>query len=93
MLTDSLLDAVPALLNHWMTPAPLSHRLINTATGHVLAPINLQSVLVMALALICILGLGWRLAAPMAASSRSEAPCSPYLRYGCWVALPISIKC
>lgn len=64
MLTDSLLDAVPALLNHWMTPAPLSHRLINTATGHVLAPINLQSVLVMALALICILGLGWRLAAP-----------------------------
>ena len=63
MLTDSLLDAVPALLNHWMTPAPLSHRLINTATGHVLAPLNLQSVLVMALALICIFGLGWRLAA------------------------------
>ena len=63
-LTDSLLDAVPALIHHWMTPAPLSHRIINTTTGHLAAPIALQRVLVTALMLMVALGLAWWWLAP-----------------------------
>ena len=63
ILTDSLLDAIPALIHHWMTPAPLSHRMINTTTGHLAAPVALQRVLVVALMLIVVLGLAcWWLA-------------------------------
>ena len=32
-LTDSLLDAIPALIHHWTTPAPLSHRIIIPPRG------------------------------------------------------------
>ena len=63
-LTDSLLDAIPALIHHWTTPAPLSHRIINTTTGHVAAPVTLQHVLVVALSLIAGLGLALWLLAP-----------------------------
>ena len=38
-LTDSLLNAIPALIHHWVTPGPISHRLINTTIGHLPAPI------------------------------------------------------
>ena len=51
-LTDSLLNAIPALVHHWVTPGPISHRLINTTIGHLPAPIALQRVLVTALVLI-----------------------------------------
>ena len=50
-LTDSLLNAIPALIHHWVTPGPISHRLINTTTGHLSAPVALQRVLVAALML------------------------------------------
>jgi|GEM_PF-1810841 len=63
-LTDSLLDAIPALIHHWVTPAPLSHRLINTTTGHLSASVALQRVLVVALFLILLIGLAWWLLAP-----------------------------
>ena len=63
-LTDSLLYATPALIHHWITPAPLSHRLINTTTGHLLAPIALQRIVVVALILSFLLGLAWWLLAP-----------------------------
>ena len=63
-LTDSLLNAIPALIHHWVTPGPLSHRLINTTTGHLSAPIALQRVLVAALMLIVVLGVTWWLLAP-----------------------------
>ena len=63
-LTDSLLDAVPALIHHWMTPALLSHRIINITTGHLAAPIALQRVLVTALILMVALGLAWWWLAP-----------------------------
>ena len=42
-LTNSLFDALPGLANHWMSPAPLSQRLINMTTGHGRVPITLQS--------------------------------------------------
>ena len=64
-LTDSLLDAMPAMIHHWMTPAPLSHRIINTTTGHVAAPVTLQRVLVVALSLMAGLGLAFWLLAPV----------------------------
>ena len=38
-LTDSLLNAIPALIHHRVTPGPVSHRLINTTIGHLPAPI------------------------------------------------------
>ena len=69
-LTDSLLEAMPALIHHWMTPAPLSHRIINTTTGHLAAPVALQRVLLAALTLIVMLGLAWWWLAP---PSRSAA--------------------
>ena len=69
-LTDSLLEAMPALIHHWMTPAPLSHRIINTTTGHLAAPVALQRVLVAALMLIVVLGFAWWWLAP---TSRSAA--------------------
>jgi hypothetical protein len=69
-LTDSLLEAMPALIHHWMTPAPLSHRIINTTTGHLAAPVALQRALVAALTLIVVLGLAWWWLAP---PSRSAA--------------------
>jgi hypothetical protein len=69
-LTDSLLDGIPALIHHWVTPAPLSHRLINSTTGHRSAPISLQRVLVVALMLIVVAGVTWCLLAP---TSRTAA--------------------
>ena len=63
-LTDSLLNAIPALIHHWVTPGPLSHRLINNTTGHLSAPIALQRVLVAALILIVVIGAAWCLHAP-----------------------------
>jgi len=63
-LTDSLFDTLPALFNHWMSPAALSQRLINTTTGHADAPVTLQSWLAVALALIWLLGLSWRVLVP-----------------------------
>jgi hypothetical protein len=50
-LTDSLFDNVPALVNHWRTPEPLSHRLINSLRGHIPAPIALQQWLIVAVTL------------------------------------------
>ena len=63
-LTDSLLSAIPALIHHWITPDPISHRLINTTSGHLPAPIALQRVLVAALMLIIVIGMTWWLLAP-----------------------------
>jgi len=63
-LTDSLFDALPALLHHWASPAALSHRLINTTTGHTDAPVTLHSWLAVALTLMCLLGLCWRVLVP-----------------------------
>lgn len=63
-LTDSLFDALPALLHHWMSPAALNHRLINTTTGHTNAPVTLHSWLAVALTLMCLLGLCWRVLVP-----------------------------
>jgi len=63
-LTNSLRDAIPALIHHWMTPAPLSHRIINATTGHLAAPVALQRVLVTALMLMVALGLAWWWLAP-----------------------------
>ena len=59
-LTDSLFDAIPALANHWMSPAPVSQRLINMTTGHERAPITLQSWLTVTFLLMLgvVLGLG-----------------------------------
>ena len=68
-LTDSLLNALPALIHHWVTPGPLSHRLINTTTGHLSAPIALQRVLVAALMLIVVIGVTWWLLAPRSRAS------------------------
>ena len=51
-LTDSLFDALPGLANHWMSPAPLSQRLINMTTGHGRVPISLQSWLTVTFLLI-----------------------------------------
>ena len=53
-LSHSLLDGLPALLNHWQTPEPLSHRLINTITAHVKTPINYQQWLSAALLILCL---------------------------------------
>ena len=69
-LTDSLLHAIPALIHHWVTPGPISHRLINTTTGHLPAPIALQRVLVAALMLTIVIGITWWLLAP---TSRTAA--------------------
>ena len=33
-LSPTLFDASEALFKHWLTPEPLSHRLINIAGGH-----------------------------------------------------------
>ena len=33
-LSPTLFDATEAIFKHWLTPAPLSHRLINIASGH-----------------------------------------------------------
>jgi hypothetical protein len=68
-LTDSLLDAIPALIHHWMTPAPLSHRLINITTGQLSAPVALQRVLVAALMLILVVALAWWLLAPASSTA------------------------
>ena len=72
VLTDSLFDALPALFNHWRSPAPLSHRLINSATGHLEAPITLQSWLVTALLLFCICALIGRQVLPAQAAAATK---------------------
>ena len=82
-LTDSLLYAIPALIHHWITPGPISHRLINTTTGHLPAPIALQRVLVAALMLIFVIGVTCWLLAP---SSRMAAVRSMLLAVsGLWL--------
>ena len=63
-LSPTLFDASEALFTHWLTPAPLSHRLINTTTGHVDAPVMLQRWLTSAFFCICLLGLGWAAYSP-----------------------------
>ncbi|MDA0630123.1 MAG: hypothetical protein O2981_01960 [Proteobacteria bacterium] len=63
-VTGSLFDALPALLHHWITPAPLSHRLINTTTGHVQTPVTLNILLVVALAIFFLIGVCVRLLIP-----------------------------
>ena len=82
-LTDSLLNAIPALIHHWVTPGPISHRLINNTTGHLPAPIALQRVLVAALVLIISIGVTWWLLAP---ASRTAAVRSMLLAVsGLWL--------
>ena len=78
-LSDSLLYAIPALIHHWTTPGPISHRLINTTTGHWPAPIALQRLLVAALMLIIVFGVTWWLLAP---TSRPTAVRSMLLAVG-----------
>ena len=63
-LTDSLLDAVPALINHWITPAPLSHRLINASRGHLKAPVTAQAWLTFTFFIVCLGCLAWALLSP-----------------------------
>ncbi|MEK9877427.1 MAG: hypothetical protein VW684_12265, partial [Betaproteobacteria bacterium] len=58
-LTNSLFSAAPALINHWITPEPLSQRLINMTRGHVKAPINLQGWLTVSFILILISFSAW----------------------------------
>ena len=82
-LTDSLLNAIPALLRHWVTPGPISHRLINTTTGHLPAPIALQRVLVTALVLIIVIGVTWWLLAP--ASRPAAVRCMLLAVSGLWL--------
>ena len=72
-LTDSLLDAMPALLSHWASPEPVSHRLINTTTGHARAPATLHSALAVALVMLCLLGFVWRIVAPGQISTATHA--------------------
>ncbi len=57
--SSTLFDASKALLRHWLTPEQLSHRLINTTTGHVDAPVTLQQWFTSAFFFLCLLGLGW----------------------------------
>ena len=82
-LTDSLLNAIPALIHHWVTPGPISHRLINTTTGHLPAPIALQRVLVAALMLIVVIGVTWWLLAP--ASRTAAVRCMLLAVSGLWL--------
>lgn len=63
-LTDSLFDAIPALLHHWASPEPISQRLINTTTGHAQAPATLHSALTVALMLLCLVGFAWQIKTP-----------------------------
>ena len=82
-LTDSLLKAIPALIHHWVTPGSISHRLINTTTGHLPAPIVLQRVLVAALMLIIVIGITWWLLAP--ASRTATVRCMLLAVSGLWL--------
>ena len=82
-LTDSLLNAIPALIHHWVTPGPISHRLINTTIGHLPAPIALQRVLVTALVLIIVIGVTWWLLAP--ASRTAAVRCMLLAVSGLWL--------
>ena len=69
-LSPTLFDASEALFTHWLTPAPLSHRLINTTTGHVDAPVMLQRWLTSTFFCICLLGLGWAACSPLTRESQ-----------------------
>ena len=82
-LTDSLLYAIPALIHHWITPGPISHRVINTTTGHLPAPIALQRLLVAALMLIIVIGVTWWLLAP--ASRTAAVRCMLLAVSGLWL--------
>jgi hypothetical protein len=82
-LTDSLLNAIPALIHHWVTPGPVSHRLINSTIGHLPAPIPLQRVLVAALVLIVVVGVTWWLLAP--ASRTAAVRCMLLAASGLWL--------
>ena len=64
-LSPTLFDATEALFKHWLTPEPLSHRLINIASGHVEAPVMLQRWLTSAFFFVCVLGLGWAAYSPL----------------------------
>ena len=72
-LTDSLLDAIPSLVHHWASPEPVSHRLINTTTGHASVPATLHNTLAVALILLCLLGFTWRIVAPGQISAATHA--------------------
>jgi hypothetical protein len=63
-LSNSLLSAAPALVNHWISPAVLSQRLINTTTGHIKTPIALQRWLSVAFLLLLLLAMGWTIRSP-----------------------------
>ena len=82
-LSNSLLYAIPALIHHWITPGPISHRLINTTIGHLPAPIALQRVLVTALVLIVLIGVTWWLLAP--ASRPAAVRCMLLAVSGLWL--------
>jgi hypothetical protein len=69
-LSNSLLSAAPALVNHWISSAALSQRLINTTTGHIKTPITLQRWLSVAFLLLLLLAMGWAIRSP---SQRANA--------------------
>ena len=64
-LSPNLFDATEALFRHWLTPEPLSHRLINIASGHEEAPIMLQRWLTSAFFCVCLIALGWTAYSPL----------------------------
>ena len=91
-LTDSLLNAIPALIHHWVTPGPISHRLINTTIGHLPAPIALQRVLVTALVLIVVIGVTWWLLAPASRTAAVRCMLLAVSGYGYLEVARISIR-
>ena len=64
-LSPTLFDATEAIFKHWLTPEPLSHRLINIASGHAEAPVMLQRWLTSAFFCVCLLALGWATYSPL----------------------------
>jgi hypothetical protein len=72
-LTDSLLDTIPALVHHWASPEPVSHRLINTTIGHASAPATLHNTVAVALVMLCLLGFSWQIVAPGQTTASTHA--------------------
>jgi hypothetical protein len=58
-LTNSLPATIPANLNHWITPEPVSQKLINMTTSHISSPITLQTWLTLMFLVVCIVGTVW----------------------------------